>query len=86
MKVVPKDGKLYAEVTLRDVVERSDVSDMPVLTEVKRLYEENDKLRELVKEAHLCMVNEGCCEDCYATYGECPIEMGMRELGIEAPD
>ena len=44
---------------------------------------ENAKLRKLVKEAHLCMVNEGCCEDCYATYGECPIEMDMRELGIE---
>ncbi|MBR2684052.1 MAG: hypothetical protein IKE22_12395 [Atopobiaceae bacterium] len=86
MKVVPKDGKLYAEVTLRDVVERSDVSDMPVLTEVKRLYEENDKLRELVKEAHLCMVNEGCCEDCYTTCGNCPIESDMRELGIEVDE
>lgn len=53
---------------------------------VTKLEAENAKLRKLVKEAHLCMVNEGCCEDCYATYGECPIEMGMRELGIEAPD
>ena len=49
----------------------------------KRLRAENIKLRELVKEAHLCMVNEGCCEDCYATHGGCPIEMDMRELGIE---
>lgn len=50
---------------------------------VDELQAENAKLRELVKEAHLCMVNEGCCEDCYATCGECPIEMDMRELGIE---
>lgn len=53
---------------------------------VDELKSENAKLRELVKEAHLCMVNEGCCEDCYATHGECPIEMDMRELGIEVPD
>lgn len=46
---------------------------------------ENAKLRELVKEAHLCMVNEGSCEDCYVTSGECPIESDMRELGIEVP-
>ena len=53
MKTYPmkvEDGKVYAEVTLRDVVERCDVSDLPILAEVKRLYDENAKLRELVRD------------------------------------
>jgi len=48
MKMKAEDGKLYAEITLRDVVEKNDVSDMPILAEVKRLYAENDKLREQI--------------------------------------
>ena len=49
MKTVAKDGKLYAEVTLRDVIERTeDFSGLPMLSEIKRLYDENAKLRELV--------------------------------------
>lgn len=48
MKVA--EGKVYAEITLRDVVERTkDLSDTPILAEIKRLYDENDKLRELCK-------------------------------------
>lgn len=53
MKTYPmkvEDGKVYAEVTLRDVVERCDVSDLPILAEVKRLYDENAKLRGLVRD------------------------------------
>lgn len=49
MKTFPitvKDGHVYAEVTLRDVVEKTDVSDLPILSEIKRLYEENANLRE----------------------------------------
>ena len=50
MKMRAQDGHLFAEVTLRDVLERTDVSDMPMLSEIKRLYDENDKLRERVGE------------------------------------
>lgn len=53
---------------------------------VAQLQAENAKLRELAKEAHLCMVNEGSCEDCYVTSGECPIERDMREMGIEVSE
>ena len=59
-----KDGKVYAEVPLRDVVERSDVSDMPILSEIKRLYEENDRLRELVRVMAYCMQCERECDGC----------------------
>ena len=67
MRAKAKDGKLYAEVTLRDVVEKCDVSDLPFLSEVKRLYDENAKLRELVSDyealtATLC--NERECDGC----------------------
>ena len=44
---------------------------------------ENSKLRELVADAHACKENDGCCEDCYADEGDCPIELRMRELGVE---
>ena len=90
MRVKPKDGKLYAEVTLRDVVERSDVSDLPMLSEIKRLYDENDTLRELVPKMARAL---GVGTDwCYSTCShefmcdplkECPIMKAMRELGIE---
>jgi hypothetical protein len=44
---------------------------------------ENAKLRKLVTDAHACKENDGCCEDCYADEGDCPIELRMRELGVE---
>lgn len=43
--------------------------------------EEVIKLRKLARDAHACKVNDGCCEDCYADEGECPIERRMKELG-----
>jgi hypothetical protein len=49
----------------------------------ERLKEENAKLRELARRAHGCKTDDGCCEDCWGDYGECPIEAEMRELGIE---
>ena len=48
------------------------------------LKQENAKLRELVREAHSCKTNDGCCEDCYCDGGCCPVEQRMQELGIEA--
>lgn len=51
--------------------------------ENERLQIENAKLRELAVDAHACKENDGCCEDCYADEGDCPIELRMRELGIE---
>lgn len=44
-----EDGNVYAVITLRDVVENRDVSDLPILAEIKRLYTDNAKLRELVQ-------------------------------------
>lgn len=44
---------------------------------------ENAKLRELVREAHSCKTNEGCCEDCYREEGCCPVERRIQELGVE---
>lgn len=62
MKVA--EGKVYTEITLRDVVERCDVSDLPMLAEIKRLYDENAKLREERREYQATidsLVNE--CDD-----------------------
>lgn len=50
---------------------------------LNRISQENAKLRKLVADAHACKENDGCCEDCYADEGDCPIEQRMRELGIE---
>lgn len=47
MKIKGKGGKLYAEVTLREVVQNYNVDDLPMLAEYKRIYDENTKLREL---------------------------------------
>jgi len=44
------------------------------------------EMQQLVIDAHKCKVNDGCCEDCYADTGECPVEHRMRELGIEVPE
>ena len=80
MKTYPikvEDGKVYAEVTLRDVVERCDVSDLPMLAEVKRLYDENDKLRKLLSsywKATHCPVSPTVPRDYLAE---------MRKLGVE---
>lgn len=89
MKVTPKDGRLYAEVTLRDVVEHTkDLSGLPMLAEVKRLYDENDKLRELASEllrladsAYAPIDGADEWMDGIAAAVKC-----MLELGIEVPD
>lgn len=89
-----EDGKLYAEITLRDVVEKNDVSDMPLLSEVKRLYDENAKLRELISD--MWRFTGAACKkypklfDPSAQGGQMvqlnhidSFEQRMRELGIE---
>lgn len=89
-----KDGKVCAEVTLRDVVERCDVSDLPMLTEIKRLYDENDKLKDFCYELLDNLMSEICdkaywcrdkdwqkCED-YGC-GNFTFVILARELGIE---
>jgi len=97
MKTYPmtvKDGKVYAEVTLRDVVERCDVSDLPMLTEIKRLYGENDKLKDFCYELLDNLMPEICgkafwcrdkdwrkCEDYEC--GNFTFVILARELGIE---
>ena len=50
---------------------------------ITSLESENAKLRKLVRKAHACKTDEGCCEDCYQDEGCCPIERDMQELGIE---
>lgn len=89
-----KDGKVYAEVTLRDVIERSDVDGLPFLTEIKRLYDESDKLKDFCYELldnlmpEICAKANWCrdkdwqkCED-YAC-GNFTFVILARELGIE---
>lgn len=48
LKLLAGDGKLYAEVTLREIVNSCDLSDTPFLSEYKRLYDENEKLKKLL--------------------------------------
>jgi len=96
MKMKAEDGKLYAEITLRDVVEKNDVSDMPLLAEVKRLYDENAKLRELLEAILQCSGETKCdkgCDACPMFNGDeagaflnknwCLLRPTMCELGIE---
>lgn len=86
MKTYPttvKDGRVYAEVTLRDVVEHNDVSDLPMLTEIKRLYNENDKMREALRAAWKCIHTGISCSDCRLIAGGCTLQSAMQELGIE---
>lgn len=78
-----KDGKVYAEVTLRDVVEHNDVSDLPMLTEIKRLYKENDMMREALRAAWRCAHAGISCSDCRLIAGGCTLQSAMCELGIE---
>lgn len=64
MKMRAQDGHLFAEVTLRDVLERTDVSDMPMLSEIKRLYDENAKLRELARDFMAFFEDDDACSHC----------------------
>lgn len=71
-KIHAEGGKFYASFTLRDVIENtSDLDDMPMLAEYKRLYDENDELRELLGFAqdYISGGEEGC-ERC-PILGEC---------------
>lgn len=51
MRIKAEDGNLFAVFTLRDVFERCDISDEdePILAEIKKVYEENARYRELVE-------------------------------------
>lgn len=46
----------------------------------RKLRDCNYELMDLVDEAHGCKLNDGCCEDCYADEGECPIERRLSEI------
>lgn len=87
-----EDGKLYAVVTLRDVIERNDVGDLPFLSEIKRLYDENDRLRELVRDlVALPAVPAFDCFGCrYEKHtdcaGGCALVRRAEELGIEVKE
>ena len=63
-KIHAEGGTLYATLTLRDVIENTsiDLDDMPFLAEYKRLYDENDELRELLGFAldYIFGGEEGC--------------------------
>lgn len=63
-KIHAEGGKLYASFTLRDLIESTnlDLDDMPMLAEYKRLYDENDELRELLGYAqdYISGGEEGC--------------------------
>lgn len=63
-KIHAEGGKFYASFTLRDLIESTslDLDDMPMLAEYKRLYDENDELRELLGFAldYISGGEEGC--------------------------
>lgn len=95
--MIIEDGHMYAKVTLRDVVEKCDVSDLPFLSEVKRLYDENAKLRKLAGD--MWTFTRAACKkypklfDQAAQGGQTVqlnaldyFEQCMRELGIEGDD
>ena len=90
MKV--KDGHVYVNVTLRDVLDRVDLSDSPILAEMKRLYDENAKLRELafgmyglLEMFDKMLGNHDACETPRPlVFGEDKsFKDVMRELGVE---
>lgn len=65
LKFIVEDGRIYAEVTLRDVLDNCDLSDTPMLAEYKRVYDENDKMRELLGYAQdYISGGEGGCKRC----------------------
>ena len=77
-----EDGKAHAGVTLRDVVERCDVSDLPMLAEIKRLYAENDRLRALLQDVAICASGR-YCYGCPHQYDGCDRDERLRAEGIE---
>lgn len=91
-KIHAEGGKLYATLTLRDIVNSCDLSDTPFLAEYKRVYDENDELRELLGFAldYISGGEEGC-KRC-PILGECEslprctfpdwFNGRMRDLGI----
>lgn len=96
--IIIKDGHVYTKVTLRDVVEKCDVSDLPILSEVKRLYDENAKLRTALSAILQCngiTKRDKGCDACpmydkekeYVWAGDwCGIKQFICELGIEGND
>lgn len=82
MRMRMRDGKAYVEVTLRDVIERLDVSDEPILAEIKRVYEENRRLRELVEEMYNCPKGPEC-DECRRLNKDYACAYIMRDLGFE---
>ena len=77
-----RDGKLYAEITLRDVIEKNDVSELPMLSEIKRLYEENDRLRKAAGDAWSLFVRFGAVHP-YNLPEVDRVRESLQELGIE---
>ena len=87
-KIKFEDGKWYMVVTLREMLDRCDLSDTPMLAEIKRLYDENEKLHELVRGLTFCLDDDADAKDC-PLYDKaepwcCKGVRLMDELGIEA--
>ena len=90
MRIIKRDGKLYARITLRDVLERHDVDDKSLLADVRRMCERNDRLVEMVRtlKHHVCRVHssdpcDAVCDAWDSGLNCCSYELRMRELGIE---
>ncbi len=86
--IVAEDGKVYAKATLRQVLGRCDLSDTPILAEFKRLYDDNDRLRELVRELWTyaeqeLLCDENCPHGAVCDWKDCVFERRMRELGVD---
>lgn len=50
---------------------------------IRKLLNENTKLRELVRMAWKCAHSGLSCSDCRMVAGGCTLQTAMRELGIE---
>lgn len=82
--VQAKDGRLFVNITLRDIFENLDIDEdeEPLLAEIKRVYEENTKLREFARDlyAFACLYDEEKGPQEY-----CAMADRASELGIEEP-
>ena len=69
----------YARLSAREAVMMGDAPDLPIVAELKRLRDENARLRELVQSMYGDLSHETFPPDWLKDY-----ETDMRELGIEA--
>ena len=70
-----------ARLSAREAVMMGDAPDLPIIAELKRLRDENARLRELVQSMYDTLSHETFPPDWLKDY-----EADMRELGIEVKE